>query len=260
MSVYIGSDTYISPLLIKTLAKHKVPILSQNKKLTERLRDFTEDLIILRKNESNKLFLKSNSLIYTSSEDALPFLLKNSNDQSLIRGIKLFKNKSQMRLLLKKFFPDFFFLEVEKEKLKDVDLPSDKTYIIKPSVGFFSICIRKIKNKKDLNEKIDGMFSEIEKYSKMFDINVINSDKFLIEEYLTGKEFACDAYFDSKGVPVILCISLHPFLNEDDFRDIVYYTSSRIMYEMSPKERARTRVLINTLLVLPITLIIGKIP
>jgi hypothetical protein len=50
-----------------------------------------------------------------------------------------------------------------------------------------------------------------------------------------NEEYVCDAYFDANGAPVVLGIYAHPFLNEDDFRDIVYYTSQEIMRRMLPQ-------------------------
>ncbi len=49
-----------------------------------------------------------------------------------------------------------------------------------------------------------------------------------------NEEYVCDAYFDANGEPVVLGIYAHPFLNEVDFRDIVYYTSQDIMRKMLP--------------------------
>lgn len=48
------------------------------------------------------------------------------------------------------------------------------------------------------------------------------------------EEFVCDAYFDSNGRPVVLGIYAHPILDENDFRDIVYYTSRKVMIDMLP--------------------------
>lgn len=229
------ANGYISSLLIETLTKNRIPVLPQNEIVVKKLGNHVEDLIILSEKEAVKLLLKSNTLIYTNAEEMLPILLKNSRDQLMIDNIKLFKNKSMMRLLMKKIYPDFYFLEVRKEKLKYIHLQPDKTYIVKPAVGFLSIGIRKIKAESDRNKAIDEVNSEIKKYSSTFPSSVISPNKLLIEEYIFGEEFACDAYFDSEGKAVILGIYSHPFLNEDDFRDVVYYTSSKIMHEMLPK-------------------------
>jgi len=235
LSLAILAKGFISPLLIETLAEHKIPFLPQNKKVIEKLRSCAGNLNILDEEEAIKLLLNRNTPIYTNAEDALPFLLKNSPDPSLVDNIRLFKNKLLMRLFLNKIYSDFYFLAVDKEELKHIDLPAGGTYIIKPSIGFLSIGIRKIRTKEDLHSVIDEIFSETKKYSNTFPSSVINTDKFLIEEYIVGEEFACDAYFNSEGQAVILGIYSHPFLNEDDFRDVVYYTSSSIMHEMLPK-------------------------
>ena len=54
-------------------------------------------------------------------------------------------------------------------------------------------------------------------------------------ESVRGDEFACDAYFNAKGEPVVLGIYAHPFLDGKDSRDIVYYTSQEIVRKNLPR-------------------------
>ena len=58
---------------------------------------------------------------------------------------------------------------------------------------------------------------------------VVNSSKFIIEEYIDGDEYAVDAYYDKDGNPVILNIFQHPFLDSKDVRDRIYLMSAEIM-------------------------------
>lgn len=54
-------------------------------------------------------------------------------------------------------------------------------------------------------------------------------------EWAHGENFSCDAYINADGEPVVLGIYEHPVLDEDDFRDIVYYTSAKVMKKMLPR-------------------------
>ena len=48
-------------------------------------------------------------------------------------------------------------------------------------------------------------------------------------ESVIGDDFACDAYFNALGEPVVLGIYAHPILGGKDPKDIVYYTSQKIV-------------------------------
>lgn len=50
-----------------------------------------------------------------------------------------------------------------------------------------------------------------------------------------AEDFACDAFINVNGEPVVLGIYEHPVLDKYDFRDIVYYTSSKVMKKMLPR-------------------------
>jgi hypothetical protein len=62
-----------------------------------------------------------------------------------------------------------------------------------------------------------------------------DSDRAAETEKIQGEDFACDAYINVDGVPIVLGIYEHPFLDKDDFRDIVYYTSGKVMRKMLPR-------------------------
>jgi len=93
-----------------------------------------------------------------------------------------------------------------------------------------------------------------------FEVNVIDSlkDKSVSGIYLSkaltdsdkrgdekasiqDKDFACDAYFNVDGEPVVLGIYEHPVLEKDDSRDIVYFTSSEVMKKMLPRMKDALR-------------------
>ena len=55
------------------------------------------------------------------------------------------------------------------------------------------------------------------------------------------EDFACDAYINVDGEPVVLGIYEHPVLDKDDFRDIVYYTSGEVMRKRLPRMKDALR-------------------
>lgn len=60
-------------------------------------------------------------------------------------------------------------------------------------------------------------------------------------EGIQVEDFACDAYINIDGEPVVLGIYERPVLYKDDFRDIVYYTSNELMKQMLPRVKDSLR-------------------
>ena len=113
--------------------------------------------------------------------------------------------------------------EIQTLNIDEVKLP----FVIKPSLGFFSIGVHIIRNKsywhtaqKELN--YDNLKS-------IYPKEVMDSSTFIIEEYIEGEEFAIDAYFNNDGEVVILNILHHMFSSSTDVSDRVYYTSQSII-------------------------------
>ena len=70
---------------------------------------------------------------------------------------------------------------------------------------------------------------------KFYPEAVVNTSKFIIEEYIQGEEYAVDAYYDKNGNPVILNIFHHPFFNSKDVSDRIYVMSTDIMIKYMAK-------------------------
>ena len=71
----------------------------------------------------------------------------------------------------------------------------------------------------------------MEKVKQTFPKEVLNSDNFIIEEFIKGEEYAIDAYYDDNSNPVILNIFKHPFYDKYDVSDRMYITSTSIIKE-----------------------------
>ena len=69
----------------------------------------------------------------------------------------------------------------------------------------------------------------------------MNGNKFIVEQYVDGDEFAMDAYFNQKGEPVILGIFKHLFSSATDVSDRIYYTSKDIIESLKNVELIETR-------------------
>jgi carbamoylphosphate synthase large subunit len=102
-------------------------------------------------------------------------------------------------------------------------------FIIKPSVGFFSLGVYKVNSTADWEQVVDNLTEEVENTAHNYPPEVINTNQFIIEENIEGEEFAVDLYYDREGKPVILNILQHIFSSGEDVSDRVYITSKEII-------------------------------
>lgn len=59
--------------------------------------------------------------VYTNSENALAWIMDNVHNESLVRGIGLFKDKAAMRAALAPLDPDLFFKTCSVDELFKLD-------------------------------------------------------------------------------------------------------------------------------------------
>lgn len=217
---------YISFELKQYLENSQIPVLKN---------DYAElntkgfNLNLKTEDEFKKLYSENPKLI-TFSENSLEWIYQNINDKEKIDGIKLMKNKTEVRKLLKPLYPDFFFMEAGLEKLKTLNFASlKKPFILKPSIGFFSVGVYTISDENSWNFAINDIEKNFASHKKDYTENVVGNTGFIIEEYIKGQEYALDAYYDNNGNAVMLNIFKHDFGSSDDVSDRLYYTSKKII-------------------------------
>lgn len=217
---------YISNLTLEYLSKYDIPVLD-NEFSRECANLYKLNLISSRqiKNEYEKV-----GKIYTTSENALDWIYENLSQYEIVKKINILKDKAKCRELLSPMYPDFFYKEITEKELEEIDLKTLKTpFILKPSIGFLSLGVYTIYEKKDLEAALLDIKHNREDNKDKFPTSVIDDSKFIIEQYITGTEYAIDAYYNDKGKPVILNIFTHRFSSPNDVSDRVYYTSKDII-------------------------------
>lgn len=170
--------------------------------------------------------------VYTTSENALEWVLKNVPDESVSRAVSAMKDKAAMRRLLQSVYPDFFFREVsaaELRALKFEELPCP--VVLKPSVGFFSVGVHTIRTREDWRNALDDIEKTSSRWSELYPESVLGNGRFIIEKYIGGDEYAVDVCFDDRGNAVVLNVLKHDFASESDVSDRLYYTSKEIILE-----------------------------
>lgn len=236
---------YVSETLVRTAIEKNLPVLRNA--MSEKMVAEGHALNLLNDEEFVAEYKKRGRL-YTMSENALGWLVKNLPDKELLDKIALLKDKATFRRICQDMYPDFFFCEEEIVKLNNIN-PDELTFplVLKPSVGFLSAGVHVVSNADEWNAAIRDIQANFHKVSAQFPEFVIGTQKFLIEEYIKGEEYAVDTYFDENGNPTILNIFHHRFANESDTSDRLY-CSSRALYDQYEESFMNFLVQLNKVL------------
>lgn len=172
---------------------------------------------------------------YTNSENAIAWINHNLKFTNFPRYISQFKDKYGFREKIKRLYPNYFFTKFTLAGLEKADVSLWKfPLIVKPSVGFFSMGVYYLETPHDWDKTKQQLLSDIEKNKGIYPHEVFDNGTFVVEEFISGEEYACDAYFDHSGLPVILGLYKHQFTGNDDVSDRVYLTSKAILAENLP--------------------------
>lgn len=226
--MFFVDEPYISSFLKRTLLDNAIPVVATDpaKKL-----ELLPGTNWISEAQAVDLAHQPGELcIYTASENSISWIMKHLDSSPIPGKIELFKNKAKFRELIRPLAPDFFFKEVAVQDLpflqiSELPLP----FIIKPTVGFFSMGVHKVSSITDWDNTLASIQSEIEQIKGLYPEEVLNINFFIIEEIIDGEEFAVDAYLNTVGEPVILSIFRHPFSSNMDVGDRVYTTSKEII-------------------------------
>ena len=219
---------YVSPFLQETLMKNKIPTLK-----IENPSDLGINLPLnfLGNEHFKELYEKSeDQVLLTNSENALQWIISNLNNSELSTQINNFKDKYQFRKLMQAYYDDYFFQKVKYDDLFSLKIQQiPKPFVIKPNIGFFSLAVYYVRNNEDWAKVLANIKKDVMRNKDYFPKEVMDASEFIIEEALEGEEFAVDAYFNSKGDPIILNIYHHYHAEETDTGDRLYYTSKKII-------------------------------
>lgn len=217
---------FVSEPLVNYLEESGLPVLRNEMaellvKQGRRLNLLGDKEFVAKYNETGKL--------YAVSENALVWLYANMPDSELVEKVKIVKDKAAFRRICQKIFPDFFYKEVKMSELRSLnpdDLPMP--FVLKPSVGFLSVGVYIVRNKKEWSDALDDIDRNFAKQCAVFPDTVVKSENFVLEYFIQGEEYAVDAYYDKDGKPNIINIFHHIFKNETDVSDRLYCMSKEI--------------------------------
>lgn len=219
---------YVSDFFKKTVRDNHIPVVNTEVARQSGLHHGTT--LISEKKAVEIAEMDDNLRIYTNSENAIGWIAKHFPFSHLPGKIELFKDKLRFRNITKALYPNFFFKGIQVEDLQTLDLSQiPLPFVIKPSVGFFSMGVYKVSNPEEWLHTIDSIQTEIEQIKDLYPEEVLDTSSFIIEQSITGEEYAIDAYYNQSGAPVILSIFRHTFSSDNDVSDRVYSTSKEIV-------------------------------
>jgi ATP-grasp domain len=224
--MFLIDKPYASDFLIRTIRENKYPIVS-TPVAGELISDnslawISEREAVMQLNENPE------TPLYSNSENALAWIVGHLPDSALAKHVRLFKDKAEFRELIKDLYPDFSYSTVKLEEIQHLRLEElTFPFVIKPSVGFFSIGVHVVKDMADWEIAREEL--NIERLRSIYPQNVLDTSTFIIEDYIEGEEFAVDCYFNNEGEVVILNILHHLFSSGADTSDRVYTTSKDII-------------------------------
>lgn len=165
------------------------------------------------------------SLILTSSENALAFLQEAIPHDDRVLKARLFKDKVAFRRSMAKLYPEFYFKETTVAELPRLD-PTTLRFplVVKPAAGISSIGVQRVERAADWPAAIEFLTKDLATYAQNYAGVVVDAHKVIVEEWIPGIELAVDCYFDAKAEPVILNVMEHMFRDAADTSDLVYYT------------------------------------
>lgn len=168
--------------------------------------------------------------IYTCSENSLAWVSEHVDNPQLVCSIEKLKNKALTRELLRPLYGDYFYRRLTLSALRT--LPFEELRlpcVVKPSVGFFSLGVRIVRDRADWQAALAAIEHEAASWREQYPDSVVDSEDWLIEEYIDGEEYAVDVYFDAQGRAVICNILRHEFASASDVSDRLYYTGASVV-------------------------------
>ena len=227
--MFFVEHPYVSDFFKRTLRDHALPVV--HTPVVSALNLYSETQLLVEERARRLIGETPHPQVYTTSEHALSWFAQYPECHHLMQKVDMFKNKVAFRTMTRPLFPNFAFTEVRAEELTTYPFHTIPCpCIIKPSVGFFSMGVYNVQSVHEWPGIIANILTDIAHIHQMYPAEVVSPHSFIVEQCITGEEFAIDAYYNAAGEPVILGILHHTFSSDQDVSDRVY-TASNAVFE-----------------------------
>lgn len=209
---------------------NKLYLVSPNKAESGALETLpqTKGMLLVKDNEiiAKDFQFQVEDKICITSEASLEIVRSKITDNSKKKAIDLLKDKYKFREALTNIYPNYIFKKIKFEDINNLKI--DKKTVLKPLKGCFGTAVKIIDENSDLHIVSKEIEFEIQKNSSVLSENVLSQNDFILEEYISGEEYAIDMFFDENGEPHIVNIYYHPMPKIESYLHMIYYTNKEI--------------------------------
>jgi hypothetical protein len=197
---------------------------------------YTAGLVTMTRDElaASDMSFTNGERVAITSEAAMDIVVSRL-DPVRSRAIDTLKDKFAFRQMLRPLYPDFTFATVATQDLRALRLDPDQAYVIKPARGAFGAGVRTITGDADLAGLQDEIVAEIERNAAVLSPRAFSSERLVVEQCITGEEYAADVFFDQNGDPVLTGTYHHPMPANPAYLHMLYYTSPRVWDLIAPQ-------------------------
>ena len=220
-------EPYVSETLLNYLEKTQMPVLKNDFSINQSSNH--ERLNILDENDFIYQYHSMTSpRLYTVSEYALDKVCNSLKGENLVKQVALLKDKYKFRQACEGIYDEFLFKEINYSELSTFDISKIQLpVVLKPSVGFLSAGVYTIEKKEDWYNALKDIDENFKSLSALFPNTVVGENRFIIESYIKGTEYAIDVFFKDKE-PIIVNIFEHRFSSNKDVSDRLYLTNKAL--------------------------------
>ena len=200
----------------------------------------------LNSEEFSKIVQEKNIKFLFTLEERSKDIVDLGIEVPVLTTLKKFKDKILFREFVKTIpgYEDIWFDYVTKNELKVLKYPG-RPFVIQVAVGFGSKGVEIVKDESYMKQAINSAIKSAEEGEEIFSKVVVDSNNWVLCQFFDGDEYAVDVFITNQGEPVITGIYHHPFKDEKDISDRIYYTSKAIMTKFLPMTESFLREMIK---------------
>ena len=194
---------------------------------TENLQILTADAL------QDNLVFNDETMLAISSESVIDIVKQHTVSTSKNNATTLLKDKVKFRETIATIYPDYTFLKTTIDELPQLKV--NKKMVVKPRKGFFATAIHFIDENTDLTQVADKIDQELSRNKKVFDESILSSSELLVEDFIEGKEYAVDMYYDAHGQVQLLNMYYHAEPVHPEYVHMLYYSSKEVFDDIQDK-------------------------
>jgi ATP-grasp domain len=220
------------------LDRQKVYIITSNAESgTVESLPVTADLEIISNEEllQTNLRFGKNDKVCIASEVSIETVVSRMDDLTRKKTIKTLKDKYSFRKTIASIYPEYQYQFVKASEIESLVIT--RKSVIKPAKGVFGTAVRTIDRHTNLTNLAADLKIELSKNEDIFSDGVLSKEDFLVEEYIEGKEYAVDMFYDADGKPCIINICHHPIPENKAYLHILYYFSKEVFDRIYTKAK-----------------------